>query len=69
MGLQSTTDDKVKKEKFVLCVAYSPDGKRLACGTMDGSVFIFDVAANKLLGNVEGHYKPVRSLTFTPGEI
>mmetsp|Transcript_22400 Transcript_22400/g.61887 ORF Transcript_22400/g.61887 Transcript_22400/m.61887 type:complete len:317 (+) Transcript_22400:46-996(+) len=54
------------KERFVLSVAYSPDGKRLACGAMDGTVALFDVASTQLLGLLEGHYKPVRSLAFTP---
>ncbi|KAK9829667.1 hypothetical protein WJX72_007240 [[Myrmecia] bisecta] len=64
--LLPTGDEKFKKEKFVLSVAYSPDGRRLACGSMDGTVCIFDVAAGTLLHTLEGHYKPVRSLAFTP---
>ena len=51
----------------MLSVAYSPDGKRLACGSMDGTVCIFDSTTGALLHCLEGHYKPVRSLTFTPG--
>jgi WD40 repeat protein len=34
---------------------------------MDGTVALFDVATHKFIGVVEGHHKPVRSLTFTPG--
>ena len=60
-------EEKSKKERFVLSVAYSPDGLRLACGAMDGGVYVFDTASGKLLHALEGHYKPVRSLTFTPG--
>eukprot|EP00891_Asterochloris_glomerata_P006105 jgi/Astpho2/6105/e_gw1.00084.183.1_t len=55
-----------KKEKFVLSVAYSPDGERLACGCMDGSVTVFDTGSRKPLHQLEGHYKPVRGLAFTP---
>jgi WD repeat-containing protein 61 len=51
----------------VLSVAYSPDGRRLACGCMDGVVAVFDVDSGKLLHALEGHFKPVRSLVFTPG--
>ncbi len=50
-----------------MSVAYSPDGKKLACGAMDGTVAVFDTATSSLLGTLEGHYKPVRSLTFLPG--
>ena len=60
-------EDNFKKERFVLSVAYSPDGKRLACGSMDGTVGVFDVASGKLLHTLDGHFKPVRALTFTPG--
>lgn len=59
-------EDNFKKERFVLSVAYSPDGKRLACGSMDGTVGVFDTASGKLLHTLDGHFKPVRALTFTP---
>lgn len=47
--------------------ACSPDGQRLACGAMDGTVSVFDVASGKHLSNLPGHFKPVRSLQFLPG--
>lgn len=53
----------------MLSVAYSPDGQRLACGAMDGTVAVFDTATGNVLGVLEGHYKPVRSLTFMPGTV
>ncbi len=64
----SDAGDKHKKERFALSVAYSPDYTRIACGAMDGTVAIFDVASGKLLHSLKGHYKPVRSLAFTPGD-
>ena len=60
-------DDR-RKDAFVLSVAYSPDGRRLACGSVDGGVAVFDVASGALLHSLVGHFKPVRSLAFTPGE-
>eukprot|EP00884_Botryococcus_braunii_P017001 jgi/Botrbrau1/3985/Bobra.0365s0057.1 len=60
------TEDKSKKDKFVLSVAYSSDGTKLACGCMDGTVAIFDVVTGSLLNTCAGHFKPVRSLAFTP---
>ena len=52
--------------RFVQSVAYSPDGRRVACGAMDGTVAIFDVndGGGTLLHTLEGHAMPVRSLTF-----
>lgn len=52
--------------KFVLAVAWSVDGKLVACSTMDGTVAVFDVPRGKLLHVLEGHNMPVRSLVFSP---
>lgn len=58
--------DKTSSKKFVLSVAWSPNGKRLACGSMDGTICVFDVDRAKLLHQLEGHNMPVRSLVFSP---
>lgn len=58
--------DKNANKKFVLSVAWSPDGKRLACGSMDGTISVFDVARAKFLHHLEGHFMPVRSLVYSP---
>eukprot|EP00854_Cymbomonas_tetramitiformis_P022495 gene22495-27148_t len=58
--------DKDKTGQFVLSVAYSKDGKRLAAGAMDGSVAIFDVQTCSLLHLLKGHRMPVRALDFSP---
>lgn len=42
---------------FVLSCAYSPDGKRLACGSMGGTVAVFDLATQQLVYTL-----PVRCL-------
>ena len=60
-------EDTFKKETFVLSVAQSPDGKWLASGSMDGTVAVFDATTGQLLHTLDGHFKPVRSLCFTPG--
>lgn len=64
----SKPTDKSSSKKFVLSVAWSPDGRRLACGSMDGSVNVFDVSRAKFLHQLEGHHMPVRSLVFSPVE-
>ncbi|KAF3336232.1 WD repeat-containing protein 61 [Carex littledalei] len=51
---------------FILAVAWSPDGRRLACSSYDGSVAVFDTARAKLLHHLSGHHMPVRSLVFSP---
>ena len=61
----SPSSSSSSKDKFVLSVAYSPDGRRLACGSMDGGVALFDVARGKLLSSLPGHHRPVRSVAFS----
>ena len=67
-GTLLQADEKHKREKFVLSVAFSPDGKRLACGVMDGTVAVFDVPSGHLMHTLTGHHKPVRDVCFTPGQ-
>ncbi|KAK4268837.1 hypothetical protein QN277_022070 [Acacia crassicarpa] len=60
--------EKNSSKKFVLSVAWSPDGQRLACGSVDGAISVFDVARAKFLHHLEGHTMPVRSLVYSPRE-
>jgi WD repeat-containing protein 61 len=39
--------DKTGSVKFVLSVAWSPDGKLLACGSMDGTIAVYDAIRMK----------------------
>ena len=52
--------------KSVLCVAYSPDGRRLASGGKDGSIKIWNTTSNQALLTLKGHADTVRSLAFSP---
>lgn len=62
----SKSADKSAGKKFVLSVAWSSDGRRIACGSMDGTISVFDVARAKFLYHLEGHFMPVRSLSYSP---
>lgn len=53
-------------QEFALSVSWSPDGRLVAVGSMDGSVALFDAVRATPLGLLEGHSRPVRSLAFTP---
>lgn len=57
--------DRTGTGKFVLSVTWSNDGKRLACGSMDGTIAVFDVGHAKFLHHLDGHYMPVQSLVFS----
>jgi WD40 repeat protein len=46
--------------------AFSPDGRRLASVSIDGSVKIWDVSSCKLICECEGHVETVSDVTFSP---
>ncbi|MBV8573590.1 MAG: protein kinase, partial [Acetobacteraceae bacterium] len=50
----------------VLALAYSPDGKRLASGSADKTVRIWDVAAVRGIAVLRGHDQPVDRLSYSP---
>ena len=51
-------------------VAFSPDGRRLATSSSDGTVAVWDVATGSRLYSLTGHTTDVQGLSFSPdGEI
>ncbi|EPS63257.1 hypothetical protein M569_11527 [Genlisea aurea] len=65
----SKPQDKIRSKKFALSVAWSPDGRQIACGLMDGTISIFDVPRARFLHNLEGHTAPVRSLVYSSAPL
>ena len=66
LELPATTAEKPRNGRFVQSVAYSPDGKRIACGATDGTVGVFDVKTGKCVHTLAGHVAPVRDVAFAP---
>jgi len=57
----------VGHDDWVISVAFSPDGKTLASGSLDGSVLRWDVAAHQAAGPpLAGHTKRVPTVAFSP---
>jgi WD40 repeat protein len=51
----------------VLCVAYSPDGSRLASGSVDCEIRIWNADTGELVGiPLVGHNRSVNCITFSP---
>src|SRR5262249_4338368 len=48
-----------------MVLAYSPDGKRLAMGSLEGLIELWDVGTGQLLDTFKGHGGDIRSIAFT----
>lgn len=46
-------------------VAFSPDGKTLVCGSMDGPIRLWDINNGKLMRKLNGHKSFVNSIVFS----
>jgi dipeptidyl aminopeptidase/acylaminoacyl peptidase len=51
---------------LVSSVSFSPDGKRIASGSTDGTVKVWDAASGQDLLTLKGHTRAVWSVSFSP---
>jgi WD40 repeat protein/serine/threonine protein kinase len=58
--------DIVGHSGHVACLALSPDGERLATGSSDKTVRIWEIATGKELRRMEGHTATVMGVAFSP---
>jgi WD40 repeat protein len=50
----------------VHCIAFGPDGKRLASGSADGTVRIWDVPETTTIATLAGHARRIVAIAFSP---
>jgi len=68
VDLESGRVDKVLRghQGTVQCLAFAPDGKRLASGSADKTVRVYDLKTGKADVVLEGHTEGPRDLAFAP---
>jgi WD40 repeat protein len=54
------------QSSVVFSLAFSPDNRLLATGSVDTTVSLWDAATGKLLCTMEGHTRLVRAVAFSP---
>ena len=55
-----------KREKEVWSIAFSPDATKLAAGTFNGSLRLWDLDTEKVVTNFSGHKHQISHLAFSP---
>ncbi len=73
LALVNVDDGKKVEEfatnsRFINCLRYSPSGKLIACGNVDGGVMFYETQKFTRVCKLEDHGLPVRDLAFAPDE-
>lgn len=58
--------ERVLQQQTIWDMSFSPDGRRLASASADGSVVILDLATATTIGSITGHESAVYGVDFSP---
>lgn len=67
--LEKSATIEVEGDVFVMDVAFDDRGDKIATGSMDGKVRVFDVATAQCVATYEHHRRPVRTLAWGPNGL
>jgi WD40 repeat protein len=66
-GHEPVRDDRRGSNRpEVVCVAWSPDGRRAVSGGAEALAFIWDAATGKMQRRLQGHENPIIAVAFSP---
>ncbi|KAK4039596.1 hypothetical protein C8A01DRAFT_36379 [Parachaetomium inaequale] len=65
-GVKFSVESDEDHDGRVQSVVFSPDGRRLASGSGDGIIKIWDALSGRCVGTLEGHDGSVQSVAFSP---
>ena len=54
------------KAYYAYCVAFSPDGNRIAASFRDNTILIWNAVTGETVGTLKGHTSPVLCVDFSP---
>ena len=66
MSHESNEKTLAGHSNWVNSVSFSPDGTKLASGSEDKTIKIWEVSTGQLLKTLEGHSSSVYSVSFSP---
>ncbi|KAF8965502.1 hypothetical protein BGZ46_000605 [Entomortierella lignicola] len=65
-GVQFGELPMLQEDSIVKCCIYSPDGKKLAVGLMDGNINLYETSSWSRMHTLRGHSGEVNSISFSP---